>query len=145
LAQFVLAKQSASLEEVMLNVHIEKIGDVRVVQCEGRIVHSSAVFKLRDAVIQQTDARVILLDLSELDSLGGGGLGMLVFLRQWSRKQGIELKLFDPTDPVRRSLERVSSTTEFEIASTEEILSLLDWERPGRQRAREIQKIRPAA
>jgi anti-anti-sigma regulatory factor len=116
------------LEEVMLNVHIEKIGDVAVVQCEGRVVRSDAVFRLRDCVTQQTDARVVLLDLSEVESLGGGGLGMLVFLQQWGRKHGIELKLFDPPDPVRRSLERVSSTTEFDIASTDEILSLLGWE-----------------
>jgi anti-anti-sigma regulatory factor len=134
-----------SLEEVMLNVHIEKIGDVTVVQCEGRIVRSDAAFKLRDAVTQQIDARVILLDLSEVETLGGGGLGMLVFLQQWSRKYGIDLKLFDPPDPIRRSLERVSSTTEFEIASTEEILSLLDWEGPVRTIARGIQHVHPAA
>jgi anti-anti-sigma factor len=134
-----------SLEEVMLNVHIEKIGDVTVVQCEGRIVRSDAAFKLRDAVTQQIDARVILLDLSDVETLGGGGLGMLVFLQQWSRKHGVELKLFDPPDAVRRSLERVSSTTEFEIASTEEILSLLNWEGPVRRIARGIQHVHPAA
>ena len=61
----------------MLNVHIEKIGDVAVVQCEGRIVRSDAAFKLRDAITQQIDARVILLDLSDVETLGGGGLGIL--------------------------------------------------------------------
>jgi anti-anti-sigma factor len=131
------------LEEAMLNVHIEKIRDVAVVQCEGRIVRSDAAFQLRDAVTKQIDARVILLDLSDVETLGGGGLGMLVFLQQWSRKYGIDLKLFDPTDAVRRSLERVSS--EFEIASTEEILSLLDWERPRRRIARGTQHVHPAA
>ena len=128
----------------MLTVHTEKIGDVAVVQCEGRIVCSDAAFELRDAVTKQIDARVILLDLSDVETLGGGGVGMLVFLQQWSRKHGIDLKLFDPPDPIRRSLERVSSTTEFEIASTEEILSLLDWEGPVRRMARGIQHLRPA-
>ena len=128
----------------MLNVHIEKIGDVTVVQCEGRIVRSDAAFRLRDAVTQQLDARVILLDLSDVETLGGGGLGMLVFLQQWSRKHGIEIKLFDPPDAVRRSLERMRSTTEFEIASTEEILSLLSWEGPVRRMTRDIQHIHPA-
>jgi anti-anti-sigma regulatory factor len=118
---------------------------VTVVQCEGRIVHSDAAFKLRDAVTQQIDARVILLDLSDVETLGGGGLGMLVFLQQWSRKYGIDLKLFDPPDAVRRCLERLSSTTEFEIASTEEILSLLDWEGPRRRIARGTQHVHPAA
>jgi anti-anti-sigma regulatory factor len=137
-------KRRSLLEEAMLNVHIEKIGDMAVVQCEGRIVRSDAAFKLRDAVTQQIDARVILLDLSDAETLGGGGLGMLVFLQQWSRKHGVELKLFDPPDAVRRSLERVSSTTELEIASTEEILSLLDWEGPVRRMTRDIHHIHPA-
>jgi anti-anti-sigma regulatory factor len=88
---------------------------------------------------------VILLDLSDVETLGGGGLGMLVFLHQWSRKHGIELKLFEPPDAVRRTLERVSSTAEFEIASTQEILSLLDWERPRRRIARGTQHVHPAA
>jgi hypothetical protein len=37
----------------MLKVHIEKIGDVAVVQCEGRIVRSEAAFELREAVTKQ--------------------------------------------------------------------------------------------
>jgi anti-anti-sigma regulatory factor len=86
-----------------------------------------------------------VLDLSELETLGGGGVGMLVFLQQWSRKHSIELKLFDPPDAVRRCLEHVSSATEFEIASTEEILSLLDWEGPRRRIARGTQHVHPAA
>jgi anti-anti-sigma factor len=129
----------------MLSVHSEKIGDVAVVQCEGRIVHSDSTSRLRDTVTKQTAVRVILLDLSDVESVGRGGLDMLVFLQQWSRKHGIELKLFDPPDSVRRSLERLSSTSEFEIASTEEILSLLDWERPHRRIARGTQHVHPAA
>ena len=70
---------------------------------------------------------------------------MLVFLQEWSEKHGIELKLFDPPDSVRRSLERLSLTSEFEIASTEEILSLLDWETPHRRIARSTQHVHPAA
>ena len=41
----------------MLKVTIERIGDVAVVHCEGRVVQSAAVFKLRDAVTQQGNAR----------------------------------------------------------------------------------------
>lgn len=114
----------------MLNVHTEQIGDVAVIQCEGRLVRSEAAFKLRDAVTKQADARVVLLDLSEVNSVEGGGLGMLEYLHRWTRDHGVELKLYDPPDPVRQRLERDS--TQFQIASTDEILSLLGWEGAGR-------------
>jgi len=111
----------------MANIQIEKIADVAVVHCEGRIVHSDAAFRLRNAVTQQSDARIIILDLSDLKALEGGGLGVLVFLHRWSRDHGIQLKLFDPPNCVQRKLKYISSE-EFEIVGTDEVLSLLDWE-----------------
>ncbi len=68
----------------MLKVNIERIGDVAVIHCEGRVVQSAAAVRLRDAVTQQKDARVILLDLSDVQSLESAGLGMLVFLQRWA-------------------------------------------------------------
>jgi anti-anti-sigma factor len=109
----------------MLKVDVEKIGDVAVVHCEGRIVRSDAAFRLRDAVTQQRDARVVLLDLSDVESLEGGGLGMLIFLQLWTRDHGIQFKVFDPPARVRQSLERARSAAEVEIAGMGEVLSLL--------------------
>ena len=37
-------------EEAMLKLNIDNIGDLAIVECEGRIVQSEAAFKLRDAV-----------------------------------------------------------------------------------------------
>jgi hypothetical protein len=34
----------------MLSVHIDNIGEMAVIECEGRIVRSEAAFKLRAAV-----------------------------------------------------------------------------------------------
>lgn len=112
----------------MLKVNIEKIGNVAVVHCEGRVVQSPAAFKLRDAVTQQKDARIILLDLSEVQSLESGGLGMLVFLQRWASDNGIQFKVFDPPAFVRQRLERVRSASELEIAGMSEVLALLGWE-----------------
>jgi anti-anti-sigma regulatory factor len=63
----------------MLNLNVEKMGGVAVLHCEGRIVRSDAAFRLRDAVIQQRRASVVLLDLSGVKALEGVGLGMLLF------------------------------------------------------------------
>ena len=69
----------------MLTIRVEKFTDLAVVECQGRIMHSDSVFKLRDAVQSQEDARVIAVDLSEVEAIGGGGLGMLVFLEHWAQ------------------------------------------------------------
>jgi anti-anti-sigma factor len=99
----------------MFNVNVEKIGDVAILHCEGRVVHSDAVFKLRDAVKQQRSAHTVLLDLSEVDSLEGGGVGMLVFLKRWTHDRGMEFKLLDPPDRVRQTIEHTPSAAELEI------------------------------
>ena len=44
----------------MLNVTVENIGELAVVECEGRIVQSEAAFKLRKVVTSQTDARIVV-------------------------------------------------------------------------------------
>ena len=109
----------------MLNLNVEKLGDLRIVECDGRIVQSDAAFTLRDGVISQRDARVIVLDLSEVDALEGGGLGMLMFLQQWAQDHHIHLKLFNPRHSVRARLEHTTPQIEFEIVSLEQILNWL--------------------
>jgi anti-anti-sigma regulatory factor len=114
----------------MFALHPEKIGEVAVIMCEGRMVNSDAVFKLRDTITRQKGIRAVLLDFSELESIGGGGVGMLVFLREWARYRGIQLWLFDPPSSVRQSLNHVPSAAGLKVASLDEVLELLDWEGP---------------
>src|SRR2546425_11161171 len=96
-----------------------------VVECEGRIVRSDAAFKLRDAVTSRTDANIVVLDLSEVSGVEGGGLGMLVFLQRWARDHDIRLKLFNPSRSVRERLELASSMSEFDIPTLDEMMALL--------------------
>lgn len=109
----------------MLRLKVERRGKVAVIHCQGRIVRSDAAFRLRDAVRQQSDARVVLLDLSGVAALEGGGLGTLVSLQIWARDHGIQFKVCDPPAGVRKSLERTSSATAVEIAELDEELSRL--------------------
>jgi anti-anti-sigma regulatory factor len=112
-------------EKSMLSVHIENIGDMALIECEGRIVRSEAAFTLREAVNLQCDARVIVLDLSEVSAIEGGGLGMLAFLQRWAHDHDIRLKLFNPRQSVRDRLEQASSMREFDIVTLDEIMALL--------------------
>lgn len=109
----------------MLNIHIDNIGDLAVIECEGRIVRSEAAFKLREAVTMQSDTRVIVLELSEVSAIEGGGLGMLLFLQRWAYDHNIRLKLFNPTNAVRVRLERANSIPDIEIATLDEMMGLL--------------------
>jgi anti-anti-sigma regulatory factor len=139
---FVLA-----MEGHMFGVHVEKIGDVAIIRCEGRMIGSDAVFKLRDEARGQRDSKILLLDLSELDLLGGDVLGMLVFLQGWARGLGIQLKLFDPPAGVRRRLQQLHLAIELEIASMDDLLSILDWEGPRNrivESAKEAQELKAA-
>jgi anti-anti-sigma regulatory factor len=122
MAQFVL---SDDLEEVMLKLNINNIGDLAIVECEGRIVRSEAAFKLRDAVTAQMDARTVVLELTEVPAIEGGGLGMLLFLQRWARDHDIRFKLFNPCKSVRERLKLVSSLSDFDIPTLDEMMVLL--------------------
>src|ERR1700732_5569818 len=110
----------------MLDLHIEKIGDLAVVECEGRIVRSEAAFQLRKAVTSLRKARIIVLDLSEVRAIEGGGLGMLLFLQRWAYDHDIQFKLFNPINSVRDKLEHNNAMLRFDIATFEEMVSLVD-------------------
>ena len=108
-----------------LDLQIEKIGDLAVIECEGRVVRSEAAFKLRQAVTSLRNARIIVLDLSEVRAIEDGGLGMLLFLQRWAYSHDIQFKLFNPTRSVLDRLELVNSIAELNIATLHEMMELL--------------------
>jgi anti-anti-sigma regulatory factor len=109
----------------MLALRIEKMGELAVVECEGRIVRSEAAVKLREAVTSLQNARIIVLDLSEVRAIEGGGLGMLLFLQRWAHSHDIQFKLFNPARSVRDRLELVNSIAELDIATFHEMMELM--------------------
>ncbi len=108
-----------------MDLHVDKIGELAVVECEGSVVRSEAAFKLREAVTSLRNARIIVLDLSEVRAIEGGGLGMLLFLQRWASDHNIQFKLFNPTRSVRDRLALVNSITELDIATLHEMMALL--------------------
>jgi anti-anti-sigma regulatory factor len=112
-------------EDIMPSIHIDNVGDMAVVECEGRLVRSEDAYKLREAVTAQVDAQVVVLDLTEVHALGGGAIGMLVYLQRWAQDHDIRFKLFNPSRSVREKLEHTNSMSEFNIASLDEMMALL--------------------
>jgi anti-anti-sigma regulatory factor len=108
----------------MLNVGIENIGHMVVCSCTGNIVQSEDASKLRAAVTSQTNARIIVLDLTEVHAIEGDGLDMLCALQRCALDRNIQFKLFDPSSSVRSRLEH-NESTQFDIARFEEMITLL--------------------
>ncbi len=108
-----------------LSIRREQTGDVAVLQCAGRVVRGEALHFLKDAVTGLKKPRLIVLDLSEVEMLDGGGLGMLVFLHRWTRERNIQLKLVNPSDFVREMLDRTRLTCVFNISSMEDVVEIL--------------------
>jgi anti-anti-sigma regulatory factor len=109
----------------MLSIRVENVGDLAILECRGRIVRSESVFKLRDTVQAQAAANIIALDLSAVDAIGGGGLGMLAFLDRWAREHDIQFKLFDPSRSVVEGLVSNRSILNLEIATFHEMMDIL--------------------
>ena len=109
-----------------MTLHTEIIGDMTVIECEGRIVRSEAAFSLHKAVTSQSSSRTVVLDLSEVSSIEGSGLGMLCFLQSWAKEFDIQLKVFNPTYSVKNRLESTNCIAKFDIATLQEMMALLE-------------------
>jgi anti-anti-sigma factor len=131
----------------MLELTVQQLGDTSVLCCKGRIVIGGAYSSLRDAVLSQTEARMVFLDMALVDRIDAGGLGVLLVLREWTRSRAIHFKLMNVTKNVDQLLELTSLQRVFEFCSVSEMLclphraaSIPSW-RPDRQ----IQSARTTA
>jgi len=108
-----------------LHIKSEQAGDVAVLRCAGRIVRGEALHFLKNAVTSLPPIRVIVLDLSGVEMLDCGGLGMLVSLQGWTRNNGIQLKLVNPSSFAREILERTGLTCVLHISSVGDAVDVL--------------------
>ena len=109
----------------MLTIDVEKTGDVPVVRCSGRIVRGDEVRTLRSAVVSEKGSRIVVLDLSEVESLDAGGLTTLLSLHQSARSRGVQLKLVNPSHFVREVLTRTRLDHVFDISTLDHALFVL--------------------
>jgi anti-anti-sigma regulatory factor len=112
----------------VLRVTVQKLGDLRILHCHGRIVRGQETSILSAAVRQ--NGRSVFLDLRKVDGIDAGGLGALVSLRA----AGFCLKLMEPTAHVRSILSLTKLDSIFEICESEsadEMLGELEVDRSG--------------
>jgi anti-anti-sigma factor len=111
----------------MLTVNTERADDLAIVKCRGRIVRGQEIV-LESAVLEQKHARIILLDLSDVEALDAGGLTLLVSLHSWAVSSNIDLKLVNPRPFVHEMLTRTHLDHLFDISSFDSALAVLGCE-----------------
>ena len=101
----------------MLKMQVEKLGKVTVLHLQGRIVNGVATRTLRQTVLAEANASVVVFDFAEVELIDARGLGTLVELRKWLLSRGTELRLVNVNGLVEQVLEITRLNTVFEIWS----------------------------
>jgi anti-sigma B factor antagonist len=99
-----------------------RVGDVTILELEGRLVLEETDIPLRDYVNQLVaGGRVkILLDMKHVTRLDSAGIGMLVSKYLTTSAKGGALKLLQPTVHSRYLFEITKLSTVFEIFESED-------------------------
>jgi anti-anti-sigma factor len=111
----------------MLTVRTERVDDLAILKCNGRMVRGQELV-LESAVLEQKQARVVLLDLTDVESMDAGGLTLLVSLHRWAEGNKTELKLVNPRPFVYEMLTRTHLDCVFDISTFDHALAALGCE-----------------
>ncbi len=100
---------------------IRTLGDVKVVDCRGRIVLGDETAELRQLVkdLLQPSARIVL-NLSQVNHIDSNGIGMLVGLHVAAKNGNATIKLAGVVDHVKSVMETTRLITIFETYDTVE-------------------------
>jgi hypothetical protein len=93
-------------------VTVENIGDLALVECEGRIVERDTAFQLRRAVITQDQAQTVVPELTEVNAIQDWGLDTLLYLQRWAQSHKVRLKLFNPSNLLLDRLKKGASLSD---------------------------------
>ena len=108
-----------------LRFQVECQNDVAIVRCAGRMVRGTALDEFRRQVESLAHLRILVVDLSAVEQVDAGGLGILLLVRRWARQNSVQMKLANPSAFVMRLLEATRLTSVFEVSSLEEALCIL--------------------
>jgi anti-anti-sigma factor len=88
-----------------------------VLRCTGRIVHGDGADTLLRTVMFQDDPH-IQIDLSGVNAIDAGGLGVLAALERRARDTGRTIQLMNPTKRVREALDTTGLSAVLQICPT---------------------------
>jgi anti-sigma B factor antagonist len=104
---------------MQLRLESRPVGEVLVIQCQGRIVAGNEVFTLHaqvgDSIEKYGD---IVLQLDEVEFVDSSGIGALVRLMQSARAKGGDVKLCGVSERIRKTLQMTGLLAQFETYAT---------------------------
>ena len=104
----------------MLVVNIHNLENGVLLRCTGRIVAGEEVNILRSVALAHNDREEIVLDLADVSTLDGAGIGMLAFLQGRVRASGLKLRIQNPSTHVRELLELTNLDSVIEVTPSDE-------------------------
>ena len=104
----------------MLKVQTKNLEAVAILSLSGQIV-TGETESLTTAVRSVRGVRAVILDLTQVDIIDAGGLGVLLQLRERAQTEEISFKLMNASKWVSRVLQVSHLDSVFQVASTVEI------------------------
>ena len=110
----------------MLQLSIQRAGEMAVLQCAGRLVAGEGLKTFQKTATAQRAAGLIV-DFRKVEALDAAGLGTLLRIRQWCNAQGMSLKLINLNSHVQEvlALTALDSVIELQPAESADELQVL--------------------
>jgi anti-sigma B factor antagonist len=109
-----MCEPANNVEGQVLTLEVQNHAHVVVLRCSGRIVHGDGADDLLRAAMSQ-DKRHLLIDLSGVDTIDAGGLGVLATLEKWAMDGNRTIQLTNPSKRVREVLEATKLISLFQV------------------------------
>jgi anti-sigma B factor antagonist len=105
-----------------MKIEIRSFGDVKVLDCSGKITLGEGTMVVRNTVIDVLKGRdkKIVLNLKDVDYIDQSGIGELVSTYAMVAKNGGQLKLLNMTKKVKELLEITKLLTVFQYFDSEQ-------------------------
>lgn len=110
----------------MLVVNIHNLDNGVLLRCTGRIVAGEEVNILRSVALAHGDRKEIVLDLANVSTLDGAGIGMLAFLQGRVGGNGLRLRIQNPSPHVRELLELTNLDSVLEVSPSAEFREICE-------------------
>jgi anti-sigma B factor antagonist len=106
-----------------MKIEIRSVGDVKILDCSGKITLGEGTMSLRNAVLDvlQAEAKKIIINLADTNYIDSAGVGELVSSYTTTINRGGKLKLLRLTNKLRELLTITKLLTVFEIYDDEKI------------------------
>jgi anti-anti-sigma factor len=112
-------------ENAMLKASTLKIADTTIVRCQGPILVGEDLAALRSAVTKDCSAKLVVLDMAGVRRIDAGGLGVLLGLREWARRNSTQFKLMNVRPKVERVIKVARLEYVFEFWTVRDMFDLI--------------------